>query len=62
MTLFDATEHNLSVTHFRYIQILLLLLNMFLLEWSHLVTPRNELLYIISFDLYTVSMTFFDTT
>jgi hypothetical protein len=55
ITLFDATEHILSVSHFRYIWTLFLLLNTFWHEWLRLVTPRNELLYIISFDLYTVS-------
>jgi hypothetical protein len=37
-----------------------LLLNTFWQEWSRLVTLCNVLLYIINFDLYTVSMTFFE--
>jgi hypothetical protein len=57
-TLFDATEPNLSVSHFRYIWTLFLLLNTFWHEWSRLVTPCNDFLYIISFDVYTVSKTF----
>jgi hypothetical protein len=55
---FDATENNLSFSHFRYIWTLLLLLNTILHEWSRLVTLCNELLCIICFDLYTVSKTF----
>jgi hypothetical protein len=31
-------------------------------EWSRLVTTRNELHYIISFDPQTVSKSFFDAT
>jgi hypothetical protein len=62
MTLYYATEHNLSVSHFLYIWSLFLLLNTFLHEWSRLVMLCNELIYIISFDLYTVSMTLFDAT
>jgi hypothetical protein len=61
-TLFHATEDNLSVSHFRFIWTLFLLLNTFWDEWSRLVAPWNELLYIISFDLYTVSKTLFDVT
>jgi hypothetical protein len=61
-TLFDATEHNLSFSHFRFIWTIFLLLNTFWHEWSRLVTPCNELLYIISFEEYTVSKTFFDAT
>jgi hypothetical protein len=38
------------------------LLNTFLHESSRLITLCNELLRIISFDLYTVSMTLFDAT
>jgi hypothetical protein len=59
-TLFHATEDNLPVSHFRYIWTLFLLLNTFWHEWLRLVAPWNELLYIISFDLYTVSKAFFD--
>jgi hypothetical protein len=59
-TLFHVTEHNHSVSHFRYIWTLFLLLNTFWQEWSRLVTTRNELLYIISFEPQTVSKTFFD--
>jgi hypothetical protein len=59
---FYATEHNLSVSPFRYIWTLFLLLNTFWLEWSSLLTPRNKLLYIISFNVYTVSKTLFDGT
>jgi hypothetical protein len=59
-TLFHATEDYLSVSHFRLIWILFLLLNTFWHEWLRLVAPWNELLYIISLDLYTVSNTFFD--
>jgi hypothetical protein len=47
-TLFDATELNLSVSHFRYIWTLFLLLNTFWQELSRLVTPCNEFLYNIS--------------
>jgi hypothetical protein len=61
-TLFDANEHNISVSHFRYIWTLFLLLKTFWHELSRLVTPCNEFLYIISYDVYTVSKTFFDAT
>jgi hypothetical protein len=61
-TLFDTNEHNLSVSHFRYIWTLFLLLNTFWQELSCLVSPCNEFLYIISLDVYTVSKTFFDAT
>jgi hypothetical protein len=43
-----------------HIWTLFLLLITFLHEWSRLVTFCNELLYIISFHLFTVSMTIFD--
>jgi hypothetical protein len=62
MTLLDVTEHNLSDSLFRYIWTLFLLLNTFWHEWSRLVKHCNELVYIISFDMYTVSMTLFDAT
>jgi hypothetical protein len=62
MTLLDATEHYISVSYILYIWTLFLMLNTFWHEWSRLVTLCNELLYIISFDLYTVSKTFFDAT
>jgi hypothetical protein len=45
-----------------YIRTLFLLLKTFWHEWSRLVTPWNDLLYIINFDLYTVSMTVFEST
>jgi hypothetical protein len=61
-TLFDATEHNLSVSHFRSIWTLFLLLNTFWHEWTRLVTPRNKLLYIICFYMYTLSKTLFHVT
>jgi hypothetical protein len=57
--LFHATEYKLSVSHFRYIWTLFLLLNTFWHERSRLVAPWNELLYIISFNLYTVPKTLF---
>jgi hypothetical protein len=38
------------------------MLNTLLHEWSRLETLCNELLYIISFDVYTVSITLFDAT
>jgi hypothetical protein len=62
MTLFDETEHNLTVSHFRCIWTLFLLLNTFCHEWSRLVTLCNEQLFIISFELYTVSTYLFDAT
>jgi hypothetical protein len=62
MTLFDAREHNLSVSHIHFTWILFLQMNKFWHDWSRLVTPCNELLYIISFDVYTVSKSFFDAT
>jgi hypothetical protein len=62
MTLFDATEHNLTVSLFRYIWTQFLLLNTFWHELSRLVKHCNELIYIISFAMYTVSMTLFDAT
>jgi hypothetical protein len=62
MTPFDATEHNLSVSLFPYFWTIVLLLNTFLQEWSLLVSLCNELDYFISFDLCTVSLTFFDAT
>jgi hypothetical protein len=65
-------DHNsLSVTslsvlylfvHVLYIKTLYLLLNTFWQEWSRLVTLCNELLYIISFDLYTLSVTLREAT
>jgi hypothetical protein len=57
-TLFDATEHNVSVSHFRSIWTLFLLLKTFYHEWSSLVTLCNELLYNTNIELYTVSVTF----
>jgi hypothetical protein len=45
-----------------YIWILFLLLNTFCYAWSRLVTLCHELLFILGFDLYTVSMTFVDAT
>jgi hypothetical protein len=62
MTLFDATEHNPSDSLFRYIWTLFLVLNTFWHERSRLVKHWNELVYIISFDMCTVSMTLFDAT
>jgi hypothetical protein len=43
-----------------YIWTLFLLLNTFCHEWSRLETLCQELLYILGFDLYTVSMTVVD--
>jgi hypothetical protein len=40
-----------------YMRSLFLLLNMFYRAWSRLVTFCHELLYILGFDLYTVSVT-----
>jgi hypothetical protein len=45
-----------------YIWSLFLLLNTFCHAWSLLLTKCHELLYILGFDLYTVSMTFLDAT
>jgi hypothetical protein len=60
MNLFETTEHNVTCSHVIYIWTLILLLNTFCHEWSRLVTHCNELLYIICFDLHTLSMTPFD--
>jgi succinate dehydrogenase hydrophobic anchor subunit len=57
-TLCDATEHNLSVSYFRSIWTLLLLLNTFWHEWSGLVTLCKELLYNTCSELYTVLVIF----
>jgi hypothetical protein len=43
-----------------YIFTVFLLLNTFQHEWSRIVMPCNELLYIIFFTLYTVYITLFD--
>jgi hypothetical protein len=59
-TRFDATEHNLSVSLFRYIWTLFLLLNSFWDEWSRIITLCYKLLYKLGFDLYTVYVTRFD--
>jgi hypothetical protein len=40
----------------------MLVLNTFLHEWSRLVSFCNELLYIISFGLYNVSVILFGAT
>jgi hypothetical protein len=61
-TLIHATEDNLSLSHFRFFWTLFLLLNTFWHECLRLVAHWNESLYIISFDLYTVSKPFFDAT
>jgi hypothetical protein len=45
-----------------YVRTLFLLLNTFCHAWSRLVTLCHELLYILGFDLYTVSMTLVDAT
>jgi hypothetical protein len=45
-----------------YVLTLILLLNTSCHVWSHLVTNCHELLYILGFDLYTVSMTLVDAT
>jgi hypothetical protein len=45
-----------------YIWTLLLLLNTYCYAWSLLVTLCHELLYILGFELYTVSMTLVDAT
>jgi hypothetical protein len=60
MTLFETTEHNVTCSHVIFIWTLILLLNTFCHKWSRLVRLCIELLYIISFDLHTFSMTFFD--
>jgi hypothetical protein len=62
MIIFDATEHNFSVTQLRYIWTLYLLLNTFWHEWSRILTLCNELLYKVRFNLYAVYMTRFDAT
>jgi hypothetical protein len=49
-TRFDATEHKLSVSHFRYICALFLLLNTFWEEWSRIIKLCNELYYKFGFD------------
>jgi hypothetical protein len=43
-----------------YVWTLFLLLNTFCHEWSRLVTHSQRLLYILGFDLHTVSMTLVD--
>jgi hypothetical protein len=53
-------SNKLAVSHALYIWNLFLLLNTFLHEWTRLETFWSELLYIICFDQYTVSMTLFD--
>jgi hypothetical protein len=58
MTRFDVTEHNLTFTHVLYIWTIFTAEHVLTL----LVTPCNELLYTINFDMYTVSKTFFDAT
>jgi hypothetical protein len=45
-----------------YMRSLFLLLNMLHHAWTRLVTVCLELLYILGFDLYTVSMTLADAT
>jgi hypothetical protein len=45
-----------------YIWTLFLLLNTFRHAWSRLVTLCLELLYILGFDLYTLSMTLVDVS
>jgi hypothetical protein len=60
MTLFDATEQNVSVSHFRYIWTLFLMLNMFCHEWSRIVRLCNDLLYKVDINLNTVYMTRFE--
>jgi hypothetical protein len=45
-----------------YIWTLFSLLNTFCHAWSRLVPLCHELLYILNFDLYTVSMTLVDAT
>jgi hypothetical protein len=62
MTVYDETEHNISVSLFCYTWTLFLLLKTFWHEWSRLVKYCKELLYIINFDVYTFSMTLFDAT
>jgi hypothetical protein len=61
-TYFDATQHNLSVSLFRYIYTLFLLFNTFSDECSPIMTHCNELLYKVGFDLYSLNMTHFDAT
>jgi hypothetical protein len=51
-----------SFVNVLYIWTLILLLNMFCHDWSRLVTFCNELTNIISFDLHTVSKSFFNAT
>jgi hypothetical protein len=62
MTLFESTEHNVTCSHVIYIWTLIILLKTIWNECSRLVTLCNELLYLISFDLHTPSMTPFDAT
>jgi hypothetical protein len=45
-----------------YLWSLFLLLNTFCHAWSRLVTLCQELLYILGFDMYTVSMTLVHAT
>jgi hypothetical protein len=45
-----------------YMRSLFLLLNTIYHAWSRLVKLCHELLYILGFDLYTVSMALVDTT
>jgi hypothetical protein len=45
-----------------YIWTLFLLLNTSCYEWSRIITLCHELLYILGFDLYSVSMTLVDAT
>jgi hypothetical protein len=45
-----------------YMWTLFLLLNTFCYSWSRIVTLCHELLYILGFDLYTVSVTLVDAT
>jgi hypothetical protein len=59
------TSTSLSLYRFvnvLYIWTLFLLLNTYCHVWSRLVTICHELLYILGFDLYTVSMTLVDVT
>jgi hypothetical protein len=64
-------QNSLSLTSlsplYRFVNVLynwtiFLLMNTFLKEWLRLVTLCDELHYIISFDLYTLSMTVIDAT
>jgi hypothetical protein len=59
-TFFDATEHNLTVSHVLYLSNLFLVLNTCCQEWSRIITLCKELLFKVGF--YTVYISCFDVT